>query len=106
MQAIHTYYLGPTNNRGSRIVAKAAGRLVFPWRDELSAEANHAEAAKRYAIQYQWPLDKFFLASGGMEDGSIVHVLVAKNSPFAVLSQDPFKVYSVTCKCGNIVRIN
>lgn len=36
MQAIVTKYLGPTNHRGARIVAKAqAGRKVYAWQDDL-----------------------------------------------------------------------
>ena len=71
-QAILTYFVGPTNFRGSRIVAKAqAGRIVLPWDDALDVNENHERAAKAYAAKLGW---KGRLVSGGLPDGSCCHV--------------------------------
>ena len=46
MQAIITKYYGPTNSRGSRIVAKCESGLVsIPYPHELSGMACHKKAA-------------------------------------------------------------
>lgn len=45
MQAIITKYLGPTNNRGSRIVAKCErGRIIVSWDYKLNVNENHKAA--------------------------------------------------------------
>jgi hypothetical protein len=54
-QAIKTHYLGPTNTKGGRIVAKAdAGRIVMPYKHELSILGNHVAAAKQLAEKLDW----------------------------------------------------
>jgi hypothetical protein len=54
-QAIETKYLGPTNTRGARIVAKAGpGRRISSWDHALSSYDNHIAAARAYAEQFQW----------------------------------------------------
>lgn len=54
-QAIETVYKGPTDHRGSRIIAKAqAGRVTVPYDHGLSIEANHARAAFVLASKYKW----------------------------------------------------
>lgn len=46
-QAITTRYAGPTNTRGSRIIAKAnAGTITIPYPHELNTEQGHAKAAR------------------------------------------------------------
>lgn len=63
MQAITTRYLGPTNHRGSRIVAQcAARRIIVDWDHALNAEDNHKEAARRLIAQLGWTQDRW---SGG-----------------------------------------
>ena len=49
--AITTRYLGPTNFRGSRVVANAGDgrRLILEWESALNVEANHRHAA--YALR-------------------------------------------------------
>ena len=55
MQAITTRYLGPTNCRGSRIVAQcAARRIIVSWDYELNTEDNHKAAAKALIAQLGW----------------------------------------------------
>jgi hypothetical protein len=54
-QAIETKFLGPTNFRGPRIVAKAeAGRIVVPWDHALNPAENHARAARALAVKLGW----------------------------------------------------
>ena len=46
MTTVTTTYVGATNTRGSRIVAKAAGRQSSaPYNHALSAYENHREVA-------------------------------------------------------------
>lgn len=55
MQAIRTRYYGPTNTRGSRIVAKCeAGTLSMPYDYSLDADQNHAKAAQLLVDRLQW----------------------------------------------------
>lgn len=55
MQAIVTEYLGPTNHRGARIVAKcAAGRTVVPYEHALSGEAVHRVAVDALRAKLGW----------------------------------------------------
>lgn len=55
MQAIRTRYHGPTNNRGSRIVAKCeAGSLSMPFDYSLNHEGNHAKAARLFVERLGW----------------------------------------------------
>lgn len=54
-QAITTKFLGPTDCRGARIVAKAAaGRRTYEWNYALGIEENHALAAQRLAEKLRW----------------------------------------------------
>ena len=56
---IITRYLGPTNTRGSRVVAthkrdnKTTSRKIVSWDHALNAEANHQAAAE--ALLAVWP---------------------------------------------------
>lgn len=78
-QAITTKYLGATNHRGSRVVARAqAGRITIPWDDALDVAENHLKAATALAWKYGW-LDFSALVGGAMPDGAgYCFVLVAK----------------------------
>ena len=45
-----TRYLGPTNHRGSRVVAKhltTGKRVTLPWQHELDTFTNHARTAEK-----------------------------------------------------------
>ena len=54
-QAIVTKYLGPTNNRGARIVARAyAKRMVVSWDHALDVAENHRMAAYALARKLNW----------------------------------------------------
>lgn len=68
LQAITTKYIGPTNTRGARIVAKAqAGRLVVPYDHSLEVSANHAAAARAFAQKWDW--DGTWVG-GGTDEGA------------------------------------
>lgn len=55
-QSIETRYLGPTNYRGSRIVATTPSghRLIQDWDFSLGIEANHYAAAKALQAKLDW----------------------------------------------------
>lgn len=64
MYAIETYFIGPTNFRGSRIAArvceKGSGydqpvrRLTLPWDHVLSTSDNHRAALGALAVRLGW----------------------------------------------------
>jgi len=54
MQAIRTRYHGPTNVRGSRIIAKCGGGSV-PYNHALNLDGNHAAAAQLLLQRMGWP---------------------------------------------------
>jgi hypothetical protein len=55
-QAIETRYLGPTNHRGSRVVATYDGGNTYTeWNDVLDVLPNHTAAAQRLAEKLGWP---------------------------------------------------
>jgi hypothetical protein len=54
--AITTRFVGPTNNRGSRIIANAGDsrRLVVGWDAALNVEGNHRAAANALRDSLGW----------------------------------------------------
>ena len=53
--AIKTHYLGPTNTRGSRIVATSCHqRKILQYDDSIGQAANHVRAAKALAQHHNW----------------------------------------------------
>ena len=57
MQAIETRYVGPTDTKGSRIIATTGSghhKLAIPYPYELSGEACHAAAAEALATKLGW----------------------------------------------------
>ena len=76
MQAIRTQYKGPTNTRGSRIIATSyKSRTVIPYDHELSAEDTHRRAAELHAVKAWVTPGPAQLAHGTLPDGSHAHVL-------------------------------
>lgn len=66
-QAIVTKYHGPTNLRGSRIVARSqAGAKIVSYDHSLNAEDNHKAAAKALATKLGW---SGHWSGGGLPDG-------------------------------------
>jgi hypothetical protein len=59
-QAIETKYIGPTNYRGSRIIATTPGghRYTQQWDCALNIEANHYAAAEALRAKLDWPAIK------------------------------------------------
>jgi hypothetical protein len=76
MQAIRTQYKGPTDARGSRIIATSyKARSVMPYDHELDIDTNHARAAELHAAK-AWRTDApVALTSGTLPDGSHAHVI-------------------------------
>jgi hypothetical protein len=75
-QSIITRYYGPTNTRGSRIVAQTTSgkRKSMGYRHELNGSDNHLEAAKALAQSLNW-YGKF--QGGALDDkGAMVWVFV------------------------------
>jgi len=56
MKAILTKYLGPTDFRGSRIVAHDddGNRVTVTYRHELNSEENHRAAADALCAKMEW----------------------------------------------------
>lgn len=97
MQTITTNYLGATNFKGSRIIAKASGstaRAVVSYDSGLSDEAAHLEGVKALCSKMGWTGE---LIGGHTQEG-MVWVFVAGLSPRIIL---PNSEYS--CKvCGRV----
>lgn len=75
-QAITTKFLGPTNNRCSRITAKAAaGRVTVSWDHDLDINDNHSAACAALVAKLGWAGD---WRGGGTPDG-YVFVCVARD---------------------------
>jgi hypothetical protein len=77
MQAIRTQYKGPTNTKGSRIIATSYKcRSVMAYDYALDLDDNHERAAILHAGK-AWRLDKpVRLQSGTLPDGSYAHVII------------------------------
>jgi hypothetical protein len=85
MQAIKTRYHGPSNTRGSRIVAKCeAGSLTMPFDCSLNHQGNHAKAAQLLIKQLGW--SGMFI--GGEFDGD--HYWTAKLEASPVATADAY----------------
>lgn len=68
-QAITTRFLGPTNSRGARIVAKCeARRVTVAWDYTANITTNHAKACHALASRLGWEGDWF---GGGTADGYV-----------------------------------
>lgn len=78
-QAITTRFVGPTNSKGSRIIAKCEARMmIVPYDDALDIDENHAAAALKLFRAMGW--DQYNdLAMGGTRDG-YVFVQVTKGN--------------------------
>lgn len=80
-QAIVTKVIGPTDTKDKRITARCgAGAITVGWNHALSDAENHIAARK--ALQFKlakgcpnntWLAD---MATGGLPDGTYVHVFV------------------------------
>lgn len=70
MKAITTKYFGPTNTKGSSIVASAEGvkSVTIGYPHELSGEAVYKAAAVALCEKMGWSTD---LLGGGTKDGYV-----------------------------------
>lgn len=82
MQAIPIKYVGPTNTKGSRMVASAqAGRKSFSYDYALNIEENAIKAAKLYAESKGW---KGQMAIGQDSKGDWQAVFIEELNSFEV----------------------
>ncbi len=70
MKAITTKYAGPTNTRGSRIIAsdEDGNRITIPYPYELSGEDVHRKAAQALCNKMNWGGS---LAAGSTKKGYV-----------------------------------
>ena len=82
-QAITTRYAGPTDHRGSRVIATTGSglRKIVPWDHALNVASNHAAAARLLAVQLGWA---GVWHMGGTRDG---YAFVCGGSTFRVDAQ-------------------
>jgi hypothetical protein len=72
-QSITTYFIGPTNVKGSRIKARASGgsSVTLSWDHAMNPDGNHRAAAIALANKNGWG---GAYVAGGMADGARVFV--------------------------------
>ena len=70
MKAIKTKYKGPTNTRGSRIIAsdEDGNKVTISYPYELSGEAVHRKAADALCAKMGWTGN---LVSGSLKNGYV-----------------------------------
>ena len=70
MKAIRTKYHGPTNTRGSRIVASDSdgNRVIKPYDHSLSRDGNHDAACQALCAKMGW---SGLLARGGLRNENV-----------------------------------
>lgn len=91
MALIQTYYLGATNFRSARIVAKAmkrnGPRVTLEWDYALDVSANHTAVAQALAVKCGWAGDWRYVGDG--PDGEEFYSNQYRSPVFTVA--DPFK---------------
>lgn len=78
MQTISTKYLGATNSKPSRIIAKTSGashKITLSYDHALNVDQNHMRAAQELMTRLQWPGR---MVGGHTKDG-MVFVAVNEN---------------------------
>lgn len=78
MKAIVTKFAGPTNSKPARIIARAEGLPALTVSYDYGSKDPHQDAARALAIRQGW---RFTFATGGLPDGSRVHVMVFPDAP-------------------------
>lgn len=71
MKAIQTHYVGPTNFRGSRIIAKAEGVKPLTIGYDHASDNPHREAAEKLCARQGW---QGRLIEGNLPNGDSVFV--------------------------------
>lgn len=80
---IRTRYIGPTDRRGSRVIAdhrrdsETVLRVTIPWDHAASSEKNHELAARILADRFSQPMK---LAGRGHDDSAYWWLAVAADS--------------------------
>jgi hypothetical protein len=75
-QAITTYYISPTNFKGSRVKATCeAGSVTLHWDDALNQTDNHAAAASALIHKLSWNSNPWQMA--GIRGRGFVFVQVS-----------------------------
>jgi len=70
---IETKYVGPTNTKGGRVIAKTAGnRIIVEWDSVLGIEDNHVAAACALAEKLGWPYPTL---GGNLPNGNRGHIV-------------------------------
>ena len=87
MQAIETKYVGPTNHRGSRIIAKAAcGSITIAYDGALSTLGAHKKAAEALARKFNWPGE--YVGGGSADQNGYVFVNVSNHDDSFTVERD------------------
>lgn len=75
MKAIKTKYFGPSNVRGSRVIASDddGNRIILSWADNLNGDENHRHAAMMLCKKMNWTGR---LCMGKLKD-SYIHTFIA-----------------------------
>ncbi len=70
MKAIRTRYKGPTNTRGSRIIAsdEDGNRITIGYDDALDSEDAHRKGADALCARMHWEGE---MVSGSLKDGYV-----------------------------------
>ena len=70
MKAIRTRYKGPTDYRGSRIIAsdEDGNRITISYDDALNSEEAHRQGAEALCNKMDWEGD---MVSGSLKDGYV-----------------------------------
>jgi hypothetical protein len=87
LSAIRTRYTGPTNSRGTRILATTAGnqRHFHHYNSALSMEENHAQAASELREKLKWDTGGE-LRGGWLNETDAVWVFQASASTVDVIT--------------------
>lgn len=71
-QAIETKWQGPTDRRGSRVLARAdAAKLTVQWDHALNVQDNHRAAAEALARKLGWHTPDTSMEGGAMRNGYV-----------------------------------
>lgn len=80
-RAIRTRFAGPTNYRGSRVIADAgdsASRVTLSWDHSLNSEQNHAAAAIAVVEKMGWNTEYHTPITGGQHGNAYYWVFLPK----------------------------
>ena len=85
MKSIETKYVGPSNVKGSRIIATDCGdhRLIMSYDCAWSNEENHMNAAKQLCERLHWTGSLW----GGHTKSGMVFVFADSSNSFTVNSE-------------------